>query len=82
MSPLGNFHASDHNIIASAITLYNIAQGININGKDNCTYQKTGYQSAQPDLSYYVGENVDSVPYFRGVINLDIYPAPTQSISS
>jgi Uma2 family endonuclease len=76
MSPLGNDHASDHSIIITAINLYNILKGINFNCKDNCNYRKTGYKSAQPDLSYYIGDKADAIPYNTGVVNLDIYPAP------
>jgi Uma2 family endonuclease len=76
MSPLGNDHASDHSIIITAINIYNILKGIKFDCKDNCTHRKTGYQSAQPDLSYYVGDNANAIPYNTGVINLDVYPAP------
>jgi Uma2 family endonuclease len=76
MSPLGNDHASDHSIISYAINLYGCVKGIDFNSKDNCTYSKTGYRSAQPDLSYYIGDNVDAVPYGTGVVDLDIYPSP------
>jgi Uma2 family endonuclease len=76
MSPLGNDHASDHSVIITGINLYNILKNINFNCKDNCTYRKTGYQAVQPDLSYYLGKNVNAIPYGTGVVNLDIYPAP------
>lgn len=77
MSPLGNDHASDHSIINSAINLYAALNVINLNGKDNCSYRKIGYQEAQPDLSYYLGEIVDSIPYGTNIISLDEFPAPT-----
>jgi Uma2 family endonuclease len=76
MSPLGQDHASDHSIINYAINLYAVLKGIDLNGKDNCTYRKTGYQDAQPDLSYYIGETVDVIPYGTSIINLDNYPPP------
>jgi hypothetical protein len=37
---------------------------------DNSTYQKTGYQEAQPDVSYYANENADAVPWGTSLINL------------
>ena len=77
MSPLGNDHASDHSIINTAINIYAALKNISLNGKDNCSYRKTGYQEAQPDLSYYIGETVDAIPYGTSIINLDEYPAPT-----
>lgn len=77
MSPLGNDHSRDHSIINSAINLYVFLKGINLNANDNCSYRKIGYQEAQPDLSYYLGENVDAIPYGTSIIDLDQFPPPT-----
>jgi len=77
MAPLGNDHASDHNIIASAIVLYTTVKRIKFNGKDNCSYRKIGYREAQPDLSYYLGEKLNAIPYGTNIVNLDQFPAPT-----
>ena len=76
MSPLGNDHASDHSIINYAVHLFASIKGINLNGKDNCTYRKTGLRDAQPDVSFYIGENVDAIPWGTQKINLDNYPPP------
>jgi Uma2 family endonuclease len=77
MSPLGNDHASDHSIISHGVNLYCNLKEIELNGKDNCTYQRTGYQGAQPDLSYYIGDRAEAIPYGTGVIDLDQYPPPS-----
>ncbi|WP_414518934.1 Uma2 family endonuclease [Nostoc sp. PCC 9305] len=76
MPPIGNDHASDHTIIIFAVNLFASIKGIALNGKDNCTYRKTGFKEAQPDVSYYIGENADVIPYGTSIIRLDIYPAP------
>lgn len=77
MSPLGNDHARDHNIIASAIVLYTTVNKIKFNGNDNCSYRKVGYREAQPDLSYYLGAIVNAIPYGTNIVNLDQFPAPS-----
>ena len=77
MTPLGNDHASDHTVIIFAVNLFASIKGIALNGKDNCTYRKTGLKEVQPDVSYYIGENADVIAYGTSIINLDIYPAPT-----
>jgi Uma2 family endonuclease len=77
MSPLGNDHASDHSIIGCAIMLYASLKNIDLNGNNSCSYRKKGYQEAQPDLSYYLGETVDAIPYGTNIINLDQFPPPT-----
>ncbi len=77
MSPVGNDHANDHSFITIAIGLLTITKGINLNVKDNCTYRKTGIKEAQPDVSCYIGENADVVPWGTSIIDLDRYPPPT-----
>lgn len=74
--PVGNDHASDHTIVILSASNYATLKGIPMNGKDNCTYRKTGFQDAQPDVSYYIGENADVIPWGTSIINLDDYPPP------
>lgn len=76
MSPLGNPHSRDHAIINYAINLFAIFNQIPIDAHDNCTYQKQGKQEAQPDLSYYIGSNVNSIDWDTTIINLDDNPPP------
>ncbi|RCJ14690.1 hypothetical protein A6S26_11375 [Nostoc sp. ATCC 43529] len=76
MPPIGNDHASDHGIIMYAVYLFASIKGITLNGKDNCTYRKTGFNEAQPDASYYIGDNANVIPYGTSIVNLDIYPPP------
>ncbi|MUL38445.1 Uma2 family endonuclease [Gloeocapsopsis dulcis] len=80
MSPVGNDHASDHTIIIYAIHLFAAINNIDLNGKDNCTYRKTGVNAAQPDVSYYIGETTDVIPWGTGIVDLDLYPPPTLAI--
>lgn len=76
MSPVGNDHASDHIIVIVAVSLFASIKGIPMNGKDNCSYRKTGFQEAPPDVSYYIGENANVITWGTSIINLDIYPPP------
>lgn len=80
MSPVGSDHSKDHSIILVAASLYASIKGLGMNGHDNCTYRKTGCQEAQPDISYYIGENADVIPWGTNIVNLDIYPPPTLAI--
>lgn len=76
MSPLGNDHAQDHSIITYAIHLFAGIKNIDLNGKDNCSYRKTGIREAQPDASFYIGETADIIPWGTGIIDLNQYPPP------
>lgn len=74
--PVGNDHASDHSIVLFAVTLFASIKGINLNGKDCCSYRQVGVKEVQPDISYYVGDNADVIPYGTSIINLDVYLPP------
>jgi len=80
MSPVGNDHAKDHSFITVAIGFFAVAKGMTLTVKDNCTYRKTGVKEAQPDVSCYIGENADVVPWGTSIIDLDRYPPPTLAI--
>lgn len=76
MSPLGLPHSRDHFIIIAAIALFASIRNLDLNGHDNCTYRKAGYEEVQPDASFYIGTNAEIVPWDATIIDLDIYPAP------
>jgi Uma2 family endonuclease len=76
MPPVGNDHSRDHSIVIYAVHLFASIKGIDLNGNDNCTYRKTGYNDAQPDASFYIGKNAEVIPWGTSIIQLDIYPAP------
>ena len=77
MPPVGNPHASDHAFVIGFIGLFVAITNIKLNGADSCTYRKTGSQEAQPDASFYIGENANVIPCDVSIIDLNIYPPPT-----
>lgn len=77
MTPLGHDHACDNTIISFAINLFCSLRGIPVKGLTNCSYRKIGSEEAQPDMSYYLGDAADVVPWGTSMISLDTYPAPT-----
>jgi Uma2 family endonuclease len=76
MPPFGNSHSRDHFIVIAAIALFASTRNIDLDGHDNCTYRKTGYEEAQPDVSFYLGANAETVPWDATIIDLDTYPPP------
>ena len=76
MTPIGNEHSQDHSIINLAVYLYATLQSIPLTGKDNCSYRQAGLREFQPDLSYYLKDNANAIPWGVGIVNLDEYPAP------
>ena len=76
MLPVGFNHGADHILTSNAINLFCILRAIPLQMTDNCSYQKTGQDGCQPDLSVYVGPRARLVPITSGIVNLDRYPAP------
>jgi Uma2 family endonuclease len=78
MEPMstGADHSKDHAVIIFAINLFATLRGLPVNAHDGCSYRKVGIQEFQPDASYYVGENVDAIPWGTRVVDLNRYPVP------
>lgn len=78
--PTGPEHAADHSIILFAITLFCTIKGIPIKGLVTCSYRKAGVQECQPDVSYYIGEHIQSVPQSGPAVDLQTNPPPDLAI--
>jgi Uma2 family endonuclease len=76
----GSDHSDDHALIVVAIGLFVAVNGLDIRSKDNCSYRKVGIREFQPDISYYVGDRAQLIPWGTDVVDLDIYPAPDLAI--
>ena len=73
-------HSADHALIVMAIGLFIAVNGLAVNSKDNCSYRKVGSKEVQPDISYYVGDRAQLIPWGTGIVDLDVYPAPDLAI--
>jgi Uma2 family endonuclease len=73
----GSDHSKDHALIMFALSFFVATQGIPANGHDACSYRRIGFDEFQPDISYYIGETAEAVPWGTRVINLDQYPIPS-----
>jgi Uma2 family endonuclease len=78
--PVGSDHSNDHSLILIAVALFAALRGIAMNSKDNCSYRKVNSKEVQPDISYYVGDRANLIPWGTGVVDLDVYPAPDLAI--
>jgi Uma2 family endonuclease len=72
----GSDHSNDHMLIIFALSFFAATRDIEMTGKDGCSYRKTGFDEFQPDVSCYVGESVNAVPWGTRVVDLDQYPIP------
>lgn len=72
----GSDHSNDHALILFALSFFAAYLGIPMTAKDGCSYRKRGFDEFQPDISYYIGEAADAIPWGTRVIDLDRYPLP------
>ncbi|WP_313898682.1 Uma2 family endonuclease [Roseofilum reptotaenium] len=80
MSPVGHDHAADNSMVDFAVQLFCTLRGIPFKGLANCSYRKAGERESQPDLSYYVGEQAQVIPWGTTVVDLNRYPPPNLAI--
>ncbi|MDW8201621.1 MAG: Uma2 family endonuclease [Cyanobacteriota bacterium SKYGB_h_bin112] len=73
----GSDHSKDHATIILAVGLFAALRDIPTNGHDGCSYRKAGVAEFQPDISYYIGETADAIPWGTRVIDLTQYPLPS-----
>ncbi len=80
MSPVGHDHAADNSLVDFVVQLYCTVKGIAFKGLANCSYRATGERECQPDLSYYIREQAQAIPWGTAVVNLDRFPPPNLAI--
>ena len=80
MAPVGHDYSSNNTIIGFTVNLYAIFIILLLKGLINCSYSDGGMRECQPDLSYYLGENAEVIPYGTKIINLNQYPPPELAI--
>ncbi len=76
MQPVGFEHSRDHSLLALAMGLFCMLDGIALSLSDNCSFRQTGQRECQPDLACYAGSNATVIPKQTGIVDLDRYPAP------
>lgn len=75
--PVGPDHASDNGIIYLAINLFCTLKGIAYKGFINCSYRKPGLLEAQPDITYYLGNQIQAAPSGSFVVDLNQFSSPS-----
>lgn len=77
MSPLGSAHGRDNTIASTVAILYATVKNISLQGFTNTSFRKTGVRESQPDLAFYIGENLRIPPRNNAPVNLDLCDPPT-----
>jgi Uma2 family endonuclease len=77
---VGPNHAIDNTLIMLAIGLFCMAKGIPVRGLTNASYRRTVSDEAQPDLSYYFGDKISSIPETNSLLDLQSIAPPDLAI--
>ncbi len=72
----GADHSKDQALMMFALSFFVAHRGISATGHDGCSYRRVGWGEFQPDISYYVGETADVIPWGTRVVDLAQYPVP------
>jgi Uma2 family endonuclease len=77
MSPLGAAHGQDNSILSSIIVLYAALKSIPIKELTNTSFRKVSIRESQPDIAFYIGQDVQPLPRSNSPINLNEIDPPT-----
>ncbi|MEO0535357.1 MAG: Uma2 family endonuclease [Cyanobacteria bacterium P01_A01_bin.123] len=76
MSPLGPSHARDNAILSKVVSLFATLKLIRIAEYVNCTFRKPGIRDAQPDIAFYLGQDVQFPPRNNEPVDVTLYRVP------
>lgn len=80
MSPVGPLHARHNSIVSSIVKQFALLKNIGLVELTNATFRQPGLMEFQPDLSYYVGEEIKLPPRTNTPINLNEFYPPTIAV--
>jgi Uma2 family endonuclease len=78
--PIGFAHGRDNSILAAVVRLYGTLKNISYVSFTNTSCRKTGERECQPDLSYYIGSDVQRPTRNNQPVDVDIWGTPTLAI--
>ncbi|MEM9542760.1 MAG: Uma2 family endonuclease [Cyanobacteria bacterium P01_E01_bin.42] len=76
MASLGFAHSRDNSIISTVVILYAALNNLRLQELTNGSLRKTGVREAQPDISFYIGDDFNFLPRSNSPVDLDRFPPP------
>jgi Uma2 family endonuclease len=76
MPPLGSAHGQDNSLISTVVTLYGLAKFLPLKELINTSFRKTNIRECQPDLAYYIGAVIPTLPRDNAPIDVDQVGSP------
>ena len=79
-TPIGSAHGQDTSILAAVVTLYGTLKNFAFISFISCSIRQNGERECQPDLAYYIGENVQRLTKNDQPVDVHLWGAPTLAI--
>jgi hypothetical protein len=75
---VGSGHSQDNTLIAQVVSLYGIIKNLRVKGFTNGSFRRTGEQECQPDMAFYLGEDIPNPfpPKNTELVDVDLYGPP------
>ncbi|KAB8314915.1 Uma2 family endonuclease [Tolypothrix campylonemoides VB511288] len=77
IAALGSAHGRDNSIVSTVIVLYAAIKNISIKELTNTTFRKARIRGTQPDIAFYIGNNLKFPPRNNSPVNLNESNPPT-----
>lgn len=74
--PTGSNHSQDNTVVGLLVSLYCTIKGIPCKGLTNGSFRAIGHYECQPDLAYYMGDNLRFPTRTNSPINLREFGPP------
>ena len=76
---VGSGHSQDNTLIAQVVSLYGIVKNLRVKGFTNGSFRRTGEQECQPDIAFYLGEDIPNPfpPKNTELVDVNLYGPPT-----
>lgn len=75
--PIGSAHGQDNSILAAIVSLYGTLKDIRYIALTNSSFRKVGERECQPDLAYYIGDDVQRPPKNNQPVDVNLHGPPS-----
>lgn len=76
MAPLGSLHGRENSVVSKVISLFAALNMIRVVEFLGTSLRKTGEREAQPDISFYLGQNFQLPSLNNQPIDIEVYGPP------
>lgn len=78
--PIGFAHGRDNSLLTSVVSLYGALKGLPFLSIANGSFRKAGERECQPDLAFYIGMELPSIPRSNSPVDINLYGPPALAI--